>query len=164
MKYILSLFIVLLVFTISINAQTDTTEAEKIEPKELADGTLYGTDINADMTIISVTDIFNDLKGYEGKTVVVQGDMSEICRSGGCWTIITDGNNYLRALTLHKFILPKEMDITDKKAVIEGEFAVKEITEEQAKHFAEESGKDPNTITGPQTMYRIKATGIKILK
>jgi hypothetical protein len=161
MKYLIPILIVLFAFTAVTYTQHDS---EKVEAKELADGTLYGTDINADQKVLTVTDIFADLKGYEGKIVVVQGDMSEICRSGGCWTIVTDGTNYIRALTLHKFILPKEMDITNKKAVIEGEFAVKEITEEQAKHFAEESGKDPNEVKGPQTMYRIKATGIKILK
>jgi Domain of unknown function (DUF4920) len=161
MKYLIPILIVLFAVTTGVYTQHDS---EKVEAKELADGTLYGTDINADYKVLTVTDIFADLKGYEGKTVVVHGDMSEICRSGGCWTIITDGKNYIRAMTLHKFILPKEMDITNKKVLIEGEFATKEITEEQAKHFAEESGKDPNEIKGPQTMYRIKATGIKILK
>ncbi len=161
MKYIIPFFVVLFVFTLNINSQHDS---DKVVAKELADGTLYGADITAGSSVIKVEDIFADLKGYEGKTVVVEGAMSELCRSGGCWTIITDGKNYIRALTLHKFIMPKDMDITNKRAVIEGEFATKEITEEQAKHFAEESGKDPNAITGPQTMYRIKATGIKILK
>ncbi len=161
MKYIIPILIVLFAFTTAVYTQHDS---EKVVAKELADGTLYGADINAEQKVLTVTDIFADLKGFEGKTVVVQGDMSEICRSGGCWTIVTDGKNNIRAMTLHKFILPKEMDITNKKVVIEGEFATKEITEEQAKHFAEESGKDPNEIKGPQTMYRIKATGIKILK
>ncbi|HMT11974.1 MAG TPA: hypothetical protein PKA39_10175 [Ignavibacteria bacterium] len=50
------------------------------------------------------------------------------------------------------------------RMMVEGVFSVKEITEDQAKHFAEESGKDPSTISGPQKMYRITATGIKILK
>jgi len=48
--------------------------------------------------------------------------------------------------------------------VVQGEFELKEITEEQAKHFAEESGKSTENIKGPQKLYRIKAAGIKILK
>jgi len=165
MKYFHLFILAFAIFTAGITAQDENThEGEKVEGKELADGTVYGADLTPDQKILSVTDIFADLTGYEGKTVVVQGDISELCRAGGCWTVVTDGKNYIRALTLHKFIMPKDMDITNKKAVIEGEFAVKQITEEQAKHFAEESGTDPNTIVGPQTMYRIKATGIKILK
>jgi hypothetical protein len=80
--------------------------------------------------------------------------MSEICREAGCWTVISDATGNIRAMTQHKFVMPKDMDLTGKVAVVEGTFAVKEITEEQAKHFAEESGKDPSSITGSQKMYR----------
>ncbi|HMQ80242.1 MAG TPA: DUF4920 domain-containing protein [Ignavibacteria bacterium] len=163
-KYFLP--ILFLFMALSANAQNDDMkkEGEKVEAKELSDGTLYGADINADSKILTIADIYADTAGFSGKTVVVKGNMSELCRSGGCWTVISDGSMNIRALTLHKFIMPKEMDITGKVAVIEGVFSVKEITEDQAKHFAEEAGTDPNLITGPQKMYRITATGIKILK
>jgi len=164
LKYILPVFLILFAFTAFGQNDDMKTEGEKVVAKELVDGTLYGADITADAKILTVGDILADTTGFSGKTVVVQGDMSELCRSGGCWTVITDGTGYIRALTLHKFIMPKEMDITNKKAVIEGVFSVKEITEDQAKHYAEESGKDPSTVSGPQKMYRISATGIKILK
>lgn len=159
------LFAVLFSISFNITAQdSNKHEGEKVEAKELADGTLYGTDINADLKILSIGEIYADTSAFSGKNVVVKGNMSELCRSGGCWTVISDGTNTIRALTLHKFIMPKEMDITGKVAVVEGVFSIKEITEEQAKHFAEESGKDPSTVTGTQKMYRIVATGIKILK
>lgn len=161
LKHLLALT---LFFTVaSIYSQHDH-EGEKVEGKQLADGTVYGADINTSTQVLTVKDIFADISSFEGKTVVVEGTISEVCKVGGCWTIITDGENYIRALTQHKFIIPKDMDVSKNyKALIEGEFAVKEITEEQAKHFAEESGKPTDGIVGPQKMYRIKATGIKIL-
>lgn len=163
-KYLLP--ILFLFIALSVYAQTDDMkkEGEKPEPKELTDGTLYGADITAGATILSVADIFADTTGYSGKTVVVKGSMIEICRNAGCWTVLSDGTNNIRAMTLHKFVMPKDMDLTGKVAVVEGIFSIKEITEEQAKHYTEEAGNDPNTITGPQKMYRIVATGIKILK
>ena len=165
MKYIklLPIFLLLVSFT-ALTQDDGKKDGEKVEAKELPDGTLYGADINADMKILSVADIYADTTSYSGKNVVLKGNMSEICRSGGCWTVLSDGTNSIRALTLHKFIMPKDMDITGKVAVVEGVFSIKEITEEQAKHFAEESGKDPSTVTGSQKMYRVVATGIKILK
>jgi len=165
MKYIklLPIFLLLVSFT-ALTQDDGKKDGEKVEAKELPDGTLYGADINADLKILSVADIYADTTSYSGKNVVLKGNMSEICRSGGCWTVLSDGTNSIRALTLHKFIMPKDMDITGKVAVVEGVFSIKEITEEQAKHFAEESGKDPSTVTGPQKMYRVVATGIKILK
>jgi hypothetical protein len=162
-KFILSFLIIFAAN--AIFAQDDTKpKEEKVIAIEQEDGTLYGAEITKDAQVLSVTEIFNDISSYEGKSVVVKGDLSEICRSGGCWIILSDGTNNIRALTLHKFILPKEMDITGKVAVAEGVFGIKEITEEQAKHFAEEAGKDPSSISGPQKMFRIVATGIKILK
>ena len=165
MKYIklLPIFLLLVSFT-ALTQDDGKKDGEKVEAKELPDGTLYGADINADLKILSVADIYADTTSYSGKNVVLKGNMSEICRSGGCWTVLSDGTNSIRALTLHKFIMPKDMDITGKVAVVEGVFSIKEITEEQAKHFAEESGKVPSTVTGPQKMYRVVATGIKILK
>lgn len=166
MKYIKFLPVIIFLFSFTALSQNDDMkkEGEKVEAKELADGILYGADINSDLKVLGVADIYNDTSAYVGKTVVLKGNMSELCRTGGCWTVLSDGTNNIRALTLHKFIMPKEMDITGKVAVVEGVFSIKEITEEQAKHFAEESGKDPNTVSGPQKMYRILATGIKILK
>ena len=166
MKYIKYLLPLILLFvSLSVNSQEDgKKDGEKVEAKELSDGTLYGADINSELKVISVGDIYADTSAFVGKTVVLKGNMSELCRSGGCWTVISDGTNNIRALTLHKFIMPKEMDITGKVAVVEGVFSIKEITEDQAKHFAEEAGTDPNLIVGPQKMYRILATGIKILK
>lgn len=165
MKYIKLLPIFLLLVSFSAFTQDDgKKEGEKPEPKELSDGTLYGADITAGATILTVADVLQDTAVFTGKTVVVKGNMTEICREAGCWTVISDGTGTIRAMTLHKFVMPKDLDLSGKVAVVEGTFGIKEITEEQAKHFAEESGKDPASIKGPQKMFRIVATGIKILK
>lgn len=166
MKYIKFLPVIIFLFSLTSFSQDDDIkkEGEKPEAKELTDGFLYGAEINAELKILNVADIWADTSAFAGKTVVLKGSMIEICRTGGCWTVLSDGTNNIRALTQHKFIMPKDMDITGKVAVVEGVFSIKEITEDQAKHFAEEAGTDPNLITGPQKMYRILATGIKILK
>jgi hypothetical protein len=82
----------------------------------------------------------------------------------GCWTVIKDGEYEMRAMSLHKFFIPKDLK-EGTKVVVQGEFQVKEITEEQAKGYEEESGKPSGKeIIGPQKMYMIKMTGIKVLK
>lgn len=147
-----------------IFAQHDEHKDEKYEVKgkELADGTMYGDDIDATISAVKIADIFANLDAYQNKVVVVEANVTEVCQTMGCWTMISDGTNEIRAMTLHKYFLPKDMK--NVKAVVQGEFETKEITEEQAKHLAEESGKKTDDIKGPQKMYRIKAAGIKILK
>ena len=168
MKTIKYLPVLIILLSLSITAQEDPGKHEgyKVEPKELADGTLYGGDIDATEQVLKISDIFANLEFYQNKKVVVEGTLSEVCQEMGCWTVLTDGTNDIRAMTLHKYFLPKDLQ-NGIKVVVEGEFETKEITEEQAKHFAEES-KNPKVkaedIKGPQKMYRIKASGIKVLK
>jgi hypothetical protein len=169
MKYLrLLLPVIILSVTFPAFSQEDpgTHEGYKVESKELSDGTLYGADIDATEPVLKLSDIFTNAEGYQNKKVVLEGTMTEVCQAMGCWTVITDGTNNVRAQTLHKYFLPKDLPV-GSKVVVAGEFEIKEITEEQAKHFAEES-KDPKVkpedIKGPQKMYRVKATGIKILK
>lgn len=155
----------LFVLTANIHSQEDPGEHKgyKVEGKELADGTLYGNDIDGTQQVVKISDIFSNLEGSQNKTFVVEGTLTEVCQAMGCWTVITDGTNTIRAQTLHKYFLPKDIP-SGSKVIVAGEFEIKEITEDQAKHFAEESGKSTDDIKGPQKMYRIKATGIKVLK
>jgi len=160
--------IIVLIIAFSANyvfSQMDTMKSEEkyeVKGKQLTDGILYGEEIDAALPVIKISDIYASLDSYQNKLVVVEGNVTEVCQNMGCWTMISDGTNLIRAMTLHKFFLPKDMK--DVKAVVQGEFEVKEMTEEQAKHFAEESGKSSDDIKGPQKLYRIKAAGIKILK
>ena len=167
MKTIKYLPVLIILLSLSITAQEDPGKHEgyKVEPKELADGTLYGGNIDATEQVLKISDIFANLEFYQNKKVVVEGTLSEVCQEMGCWTVLTDGTNDIRAMTLHKYFLPKDLQ-NGIKVVVEGEFETKEITEEQAKHFAEESGNKTKAekIKGPQKMYRIKASGIKVLK
>jgi len=165
LKKLTGFIVLLFVFSATyVFSQKEEHKDEKYEVKgkELTDGTLYGDDIDATQPILKIADIYANLEGYQNKLVVVEGDVTQVCQTMGCWTMISNGTNEIRAQTLHKFFLPKDMK--NVKAVVQGEFEVKEITEEQAKHFAEESGQPTDNIKGPQKMYRVKAAGIKILK
>ena len=165
MKKITGIIVLLLAFsTTYVFSQKEEHKDEKYEVKgiELTDGTLYGTEIDSTQPVLKIADIYANLDGYQKKVVVVEGDVTQVCQTMGCWTMISNGTNEIRAQTLHKYFLPK--DLKNVKAVVQGEFETLEITEEQAKHFAEEAGLPTDNIKGPQKMYRVKATGIKILK
>jgi hypothetical protein len=41
---------------------------------------------------------------------------------------------------------------------------VKELSEEKAKHYAQDSGADPDAIEGPQKEYSVVATSVLIYK
>jgi len=151
--------------TKSTDAGNLTTEVKKDEPAGIKtdDGVIYGKDYDHSMTVITFGDLMKAADDNNGKTVVVSGDVSEVCQKMGCWMTMTDGSKTVRVKTLHEFFLPK--DVAGRKAVVVGTFNITEISEEDAKHYNEESNNpvSADEIKGPQKAYEIDAAGIKIL-
>ncbi len=130
----------------------------------LSDGVLYGKDYDQSMTIIEFEDLLKSANDYDDKVVLVKGNVSEVCQKMGCWMTMSGGSQEARVKTLHEFFLPK--DIGGQEAVVIGTFKVTEISEEQARHYNDET-KNPKVksdeIKGPKKAYEIEAMGIKIL-
>lgn len=108
---------------------------------------------------------------YVGKTVQAKGKVAEVCQKMGCWMNLVDPKSGMMIRIKVKegeIIFPKEA--AGKMAVAEGTMVKLDLTKEQAvrmaKHEAEENGKpfDPGTVTGPRTIYQVKATGAVILE
>lgn len=128
-----------------------------------ADGMLYGKDYDPGMTTLTFGDLLNNVESNNDKVILVKGNVAEVCQAMGCWVVMSDGSKTVRATTSHEFFLPK--DIAGKEAVIYGKFKIAEISEEDARHYNEES-KNPvsnESIVGPQKVYEIEAIGVKIL-
>lgn len=145
------------------DSKTDVKSDEPVGIK-MEDGILYGKDYDPGMTMISFSDLMSSSADLNGKMVLVKGDVSEVCQKMGCWMTMSDGTNSVRVKTLHEFFLPK--DVAGRNAVVIGTFNITEISEEDAKHYNEES-KNPaqktEDIKGSQKAYEIDALGIKIL-
>lgn len=150
----------------SMKDMKEMKEATTNEPVgvKMSDGILYGKDYDETMTAVEFGDLINSVSDIDGKTVLVKGNVSEVCQSMGCWMIMSEGTNNVRVKTMHNFFLPK--DIAGSNAVVFGTFKVTEISEEDAKHYNEES-KNPamktEDIKGSQKAFEIEAVGIKIL-
>lgn len=113
--------------------------------------------------IVSLAEITAKADQYNGKTVKVKGTIKDVCQREGCWLVLADGTNEMRvAMKDHKFTVPK--DSGNKTVIVEGVIEKKTLTEEMARHYAEESaGKiDPNSIKGPQVVISMTATGVRI--
>lgn len=166
MKNIIIL-IALMVFSVTCFAQpTDATSTDSVKtivkPEIKSDGTLFGTELNASTENVVIADLIADPSKYEGKTINLKGDISDVCQKAGCWTYITDGKNYMLVQTQHKFFLPKDA-VGNISA--DGIFKLKEFPEEHAKEMLKES-RNPRMkeedIKGAQKVYVLEATGIKV--
>lgn len=110
--------------------------------------------------------ILAEPKKFDGKTVRVEGMVTDVCPKRGCWFEMAaskPGQKLRFKVTDGEMVFPP--DAKGKKAVAEGVVAVKELTleetKERAEYEAKEYGKpyDPASITEPQAMVRIDGTG-----
>jgi hypothetical protein len=112
---------------------------------------------------VTLADVTANADKYHGKTVKLKGNIADVCQREGCWLVLSDGERTIRIkMKDHKFVVPK--DSGNKVAIVEGVIEKQELSEEMARHYAEESaGKvDPSTIKGPQVVVGMNATGVRI--
>ena len=136
--------------------------------KAAAPGKTFGAGVKlAQSTPIDT--ILKDPKAWNGKTVRVEGMIVDVCPKRGCWMELAGsepGQKLKFKVTDGEMVFP--MDAKGKKAVAEGVVAVKELTLEESKQYAEyqakEYGKpyDPASITAPMVIARIDGTGAVI--
>lgn len=109
-------------------------------------------------------------KEYSGKTVRVEGMVTDVCPKRGCWFELAaskPGQKLRFKVTDGEMVFP--MDSKGRKAIAEGVVAVTELTLEQTKeraqYEAKEYGKpyDAAAITEPAIVVRIDGTGAVFL-
>ena len=116
-----------------------------------------------------VSQILNDPASYEGKKVLVEGTVLDVCQHAGCWMEISGTNPGEKIKVKVKdgeIVFPVEAK--GHNALVEGEVYAIEMDKDEAiefyEHAAEDAGKefDPSTVTGPVTIYQIKGLGAVI--
>ena len=95
--------------------------------------------------------------------ITLKTTVSEVCNKKGCFFIAQDGD-YTARITFkdYSFFIPT--DSKGKEVVLVGDFSMNTLSEEQAKHYAEDAGKDSESITGEQKEYSVVATSVVVPK
>ena len=113
-----------------------------------------------------IADILKEPDKFDGKRVLVEGKITEVCEMMGCWIMIqgTDEKETLR-FKVEDGVITFPMDIKGKVARAEGVVSVKEMSVDEqvteGQHHADETGAkfDPATVTGPKTRIQINGEG-----
>lgn len=116
-----------------------------------------------------ISEIITSPEEFLGKTVLVEGEVLDVCPAAGCWMELkSDAGEGKIKVKVRDGDIVFPMSAKGKKAVVEGTVYKIELTQEEAveyyKHIAEETGRefDPSTVTGPVTIYQIRGLGAEI--
>jgi len=114
----------------------------------------------------SIDKILAEPKSFDGKTVKVEGMVVDVCPKRGCWFEVAGesaGQKLKFKVTDGEMVFP--VDSKGMYASAQGKVAVKELTLEESKEYAEyqakEYGKpyDPASVTKPMLIVRLDGTG-----
>ncbi|MBL8805102.1 MAG: DUF4920 domain-containing protein [Planctomycetes bacterium] len=102
---------------------------------------------------------------YDGKTVLLEGAVKEVCKVKGCWMTMAESGQTMRVtFENYAFFVPK--DCAGRKVVVEGKFAVKETSVADLKHYLEDAGKHDEAakVTEPKRELTLVATGVQFVE
>jgi len=118
-------------------------------------------------TAISV--LLDSPRTYVGKTVKVTGMIVDVCESRGCWLAVAGDRPYEQIrvkVTDGEIVFP--LEARGRKGEFQGVVEMFELSREQVieqrKHHADERGEafDPGTVTGGETIVRLRGLGAEI--
>jgi len=158
----LSILVLTILMGSSVFAQ-DTKKVIKLsEPVRVTDNfEIYGTNIEEYEKAKSLTEVLTD--DEKSSTVVVNTSIAEVCEKKGCFFIAQEGD-YSARITFKDYDFFVPTDSEGKEVTIIGELSKKVLSEEKAKHYAEDAGKSSDSIQGEQIEYSIVASTVIIQK
>ncbi len=134
----------------------------------VAEPTTYGKPLTGSDTV-PVSTLLGNPDAYLGKTVRVQGVVTEVCAKRGCWMKIASDQEFQNLrFKVEDGVIVIPLSAKGKVAIAEGTFTKFELSaadvEAAARHEAEEQKKpfDANQKFAAKTVYQINGTGAVI--
>ena len=117
----------------------------------------------------SISKILDKPEKFVGKTVLVEGEVLDVCAMAGCWMELkSDAENQKVKIKVKDGDIVFPVEAKGKTAIVEGTVYKIELTKEEAieyyEHVAAEQGTefDAASVTGAITIYQIKGIGAQI--
>jgi hypothetical protein len=131
------------------------------EPVEVtADSETFGSPLDQSVPAVALRQIAADAEEYIGAPVRVEARVSQVCQKKGCFFIARDGASMMRvSFKDYGFFVPT--DISGKTVTLVGRVVAKELTSEQAEHFAADLGESAVPLKAGKT-YEIVATSVRV--
>lgn len=131
------------------------------EPVEqTADSESFGATLDETVPAVSLEEIASDGAGFVGKPIRVTARVAEVCQKKGCFFFAQEGSSVVRiSFKDYGFFVPT--DISGKRVTLVGEVVAREMTADEAAHFAQDLGTDTLPVE-PGKVYEIVASSVRV--
>ncbi len=131
------------------------------EPVEqTADSETFGSPFDDSAPLVKLESIAGDGQAWVGKSVSVVASVSEVCQKKGCFFIAREGRSIVRvSFKDYGFFVPT--DIGGKRVSLNGEVVARDVSADEAKHYAEDLGTAEGSVK-PGMTYEIVATSVRV--
>jgi len=125
----------------------------------------FGTGITVGDAPALITTAQKDPARFVDKTVRLEGTITAVCQTKGCWMHLgSEKNPVMVKFKDYAFFMPK--DASGRTAIVEGEMKLKRETVEETKHYLEDAGKTEEAakVTEGRLILTFLASGVAIKK
>lgn len=145
-------------------ADQDADNAKVIrlsEPVEQnVDSESFGAAVDDSVPMVSLEEIASSGSDYAGKSVRVETRVAKVCQKKGCFFFAQEGDNVVRvSFKDYGFFVPT--DISGKRVTLVGEVVAREVTAEEADHYADDLGADAPSVKQGE-VYEIVASAVRV--
>lgn len=133
-----------------------TTQAETAQTEE----TRWGETITLTQPVDLQTAVAQADAEGEAK-VLISAEVGSVCQVKGCWLGLVDAQNNIRVTFKdYGFFVP--LNLVGKTVKVQGNIRKVTMSLEDTKHYVEDAGGDPATVTEPRVEYQLVATGVEL--
>ena len=142
-------------------AADEATVIRLSEPVEqTANAETFGAALNESVPEVALQDIADDGGRHVGQAVRVTARVAEVCKKKGCFFIAQEGSSVVRiSFKDYGFFVPT--DISGKTVTLVGEVVAREVTTDEAEHYAEDLGAETPLVEAGE-VYEIVATSVRV--
>ena len=128
------------------------------QQEQKVDEQTFGAEITMTQSV-TLAEIYMNSAEYEGKEILVEGEITEVCQKKGCWLKMTDGKNELTVkFKDYGFFVPK--DAANSHVTIQGVFETK--ADEHIEKETHEQNEGEHQEEHDPTPYSLTASAVVI--
>lgn len=126
----------------------------------------YGAALSASSKpVVTLDELLAAPERYDGKELVLEGPIHEVCLRKGCWMTMSAGGREVR-VTFQDYGFFVPTDCAGASVRAEGRFTVGETSAELTRHYLHDVGKveEAKSITAPVPSYTFVARGVELVR